>query len=105
MQVGFRYTIIIILAYYKHDGLLVINEKGIFDMDDVIPVIPMEEISISEYESDLTKHFDTIPEVAEILLREAKFLFSNIEQEAVQGKLVPQNPNDESASVLLEKIA
>ena len=48
-------------------------------MDDR-PVIPLEEISVSGYEYDLTKHFDTIPEVAEILLREAKCVFSNIEK-------------------------
>lgn len=49
-------------------------------MNDNIPVIPLEEISLSGYKSDLTQHFDTIPEVAEILLREAKSVFSNIEK-------------------------
>ncbi len=34
----------------------------------------------------------------------AEQLRKSILQMAIQGKLVPQNPNDEPASVLLEKI-
>ena len=51
-------------------------------MDDTIPVVPLEEIEeidLSGYEYELAKHFDSVPEVAEILLREAKSVFSEIE--------------------------
>ena len=34
----------------------------------------------------------------------AQQLKNSILQEAIEGRLVPQNPNDEPASVLLEKI-
>mgnify|MGYP001073766084 CR=1 FL=1 len=56
----------------------------------VLPLVEQYEIAYSEVNS-LNNSF---PEL----------LKKSILQEAVQGKLVPQDPNDESASVLLERI-
>lgn len=75
----------------------------------LIPVPPMNEqlriVSeinkylpyISEYDAKKQK-FDNLNETFPETLKKS------ILQQAVMGKLVPQNPNDESASVLLEKI-
>ena len=75
----------------------------------MIPVPPLEEQHriVAKYESvaPLIMLYASTKEIAKSL--NDKFpeqLKKSILQQAVQGKLVPQDPNDESASVLLERI-
>ncbi len=57
--------------------------------------------------SELERHFSVADEIEATLdaeLKRAERLRQSILKHAFSGKLVPQDPNDESASVLLEKI-
>ncbi|WP_067521589.1 restriction endonuclease subunit S [Endozoicomonas ascidiicola] len=78
--------------------------KGILQSFPV-PLAPFEEQQailalLSEKLEDLNKQ----QEATEITLAKAAAQRKNILKDAFSGKLVPQNPDDEPASVLLEKI-
>lgn len=60
---------------------------------DFFKRIEETEIESSEISTELTHQLDLVKQLRQAFLREA-----------MQGKLVPQDPNDEPASVLLEKI-
>ena len=51
-------------------------------MDEVIHILPddIEIVDVSEYSEDLTEYFSDMPEVARLLLKGAKEVFSKIEQ-------------------------
>ncbi len=85
-----------------------INDERLYRA--LIPVPPMEE-----QQRIVAKIEQILPYIKEYELSESRIgqlnaafpeqLKKSILQEAVQGKLVPQDPSDEPASILLEKIA
>lgn len=72
-------------------------------VDIPIPPLPKQEQIVSEIE----RHLSVADEAEAILdaeLKRAERLRQSILKHAFSGKLAPQDPNDEPASVLLEKI-
>ncbi len=78
-------------------GLILIPIPPLAEQNRIVAKIKELEPFIKEYESK---------NVAVTVLNTAfpEALKKSILQEAVQGKLIPQDPNDEPASVLSEKI-
>ena len=68
-----------------------------------IPPLPEQEQIVSELERHLSVA-DEIEATLDAELKRAERLRQSILKQAFSGKLVPQNPNDEPASILLEKI-
>ena len=61
-----------------------------------------------EIVNQIEKHFSIIDKLEAVVqqsIKESKRLRQSILKQAFEGKLVEQDPNDESASLLLEKIA
>lgn len=61
-----------------------------------------------EIVNQIEKHFSIIDKLETVVqqsIKESKRLRQSILKQAFEGKLVEQDPNDESASLLLEKIA
>lgn len=83
--------------------------KAGLGLDDIkgfpIPIAPIEEQDkiVSEIESRLSV-CDKIEETIESSLQQAEVLRLSIIKRAFEGKLVPQDPNDEPAEKLLERI-
>ncbi|HII94827.1 MAG TPA: hypothetical protein HA367_03705 [Candidatus Methanofastidiosum sp.] len=70
-----------------------------------IPISPLEEQNIIvERIEQLFSLADYIEETVESKLEQSKTLRQSILKKAFEGKLVPQDPNDEPAEILLEKI-
>jgi type I restriction enzyme S subunit len=76
-------------------------EKGDgIDYDFFIPEVLKDVETIYKYKNS----YETLSDSFETQLTQLENLNQAILQEAVQGKLVPQDPNDEPASELLERI-
>ncbi len=95
---------------FKSKKTGIIGGVGIAKLRNVLMPIP----PFNEQKRIMIKLQEVFPKINEYGVNEEKLdklnsefpdkLKSSILQEAIQGKLVPQNPNDESASILLEKI-
>ncbi len=85
----------------------VIKNLHIVDMRQLVfPIFSLAEQN--EIVKQIEKHFSIIDKLelnVQQSIKESKRLRQSILKQAFEGKLVEQDPNDESASVLLEKIA
>ena len=68
-----------------------------------LPPLPEQQAIVSEVESRLSVA-DEVEKTITAELKRAEQLRQSILKQAFSGKLVPQGPNDEPASVLLERI-
>ncbi|MBD3843312.1 MAG: restriction endonuclease subunit S [Campylobacterales bacterium] len=80
-----------------------LDEKKFLNQEITLPSIEEQNSFIEHFKKLQEKHSQTLEELqtqTELINK----LRSSILSDAVSGKLVPQDPNDESAEVLLEKI-
>ncbi len=93
----------IISASSSTSGLNTLSIRKINNLP--IPIPPLEEQH--EIICEIERRFSVIDEMEKVVndsLAKAERLRQSVLKKAFEGRLVPQNPNDEPASVLLERI-
>ena len=83
-------------------GLLRVPTDYMKKVSILLPPLPEQQAIVSEVESRLSIA-DEVEKTVTMELKRAEQLRQSILKKAFSGKLVPQNPNDEPASVLLER--
>jgi type I restriction enzyme S subunit len=92
-----------ISSYVKGVGNPTIDKNSVRSLSIALPSYEEQQHIVEELESRLTV-CDKIEESIEHSLKQSEALRQSILKKAFEGKLVPQNPNDEPASVLLDRI-
>ena len=101
LSANFMYNALAVLA----GGSTVDNLNSDLVKALLFPIPPMnEQIHIASKVENLLNLIVKINEDKEIITKDIKDVKSKILDLAIRGKLVPQDPNDEPASVLLERI-
>jgi len=90
---------------YKHRGTTIegVTKKQLYELTFPLPSILEQHKIVEEIERRFSVA-DNIEKIVDENLKQAERLRQSILKKAFEGKLVPQDPNDEPASVLLQKI-
>lgn len=80
-----------------------LTQKGFLGLTIPVPSLRIQQQIVSEIEARLSV-CDKLEETVNENLKKADALRQSILKKAFEGKLVPQNPNDEPAQLLLQRI-